>query len=468
MPYQTVTLKVVGATDQNKSQQANSAFTKNWYPELTPDGRSGSILLPWPGSRSFGTSPGTVDRGTHVFREELYHVVDNNFCKVSTSGVYTVLGSIAGFSRCIFDDNGSELVITADGAAYSWNSTVLVKGDSAEFSDTRANTMLNNTFLYDSNLDNFFVSEAGDALDFRASGSAESNGDDLLRPYSFGQWVYMMGKATIEPFYNSGAGTLGFDRIEGSIIEKGLGGIYTAANTDQFLYFVGDDSNVYQVAQSAIRKISTPAISYQLGKLDAAAAVGWTMVLDGQDFYIINFGRDDLSYAFAEQTGVWFNLSTGVNNGRYIASSYARVYGKHIAIDYRTGDAIELADDAYDDLGEAIQRVRTLPPLNSSILGLGAGKRLLMSMVKIILQTGQGITTGQGSDPAINVEYSLDGGATWSTIDWVKTGKLGQYLVKVEAWKMVSFYDIQFRLTVSDPVFSSLHDGSIEVKLDGY
>ena len=64
--------------------------------------------------------------------------------------------------------------------------------------------------------------------------------------------------------------------------------------------------------------------------------------------------------------------------------------------------------------------------------------------------------------------YSIDGGATWSTIDWPKMGKLGQYLVKVEAWKMVSFYDIQFRLTVSDPVFSSLHDGSIEVRSDGY
>jgi hypothetical protein len=85
-----------------------------------------------------------------------------------------------------------------------------------------------------------------------------------------------------------------------------------------------------------------------------------------------------------------------------------------------------------------------------------------------MLQTGQGLATGQGSDPAIEVEYSIDGGATWALIDWPKVGRLGQYSVNVEAWKMISFYDIQFRLTMADPVFSSLHDGSIEIKQAGY
>lgn len=466
--YQTVPLRVVGPTDMNKSQQVNSALTKGWYPEITEDGRAESALLPWPGSTLFGASPENLDRGLHVFKDELYSVLNNSLYKVSAFGAYTKIGDIDGVTRCIFDNNAVEMVITSDGNAYSYNGIALTKGDAGEFASTRATTMLNNFFLYDADLDNFFVSEAGDALDFRAAGSAESNGDDLVRPYAFGQWVYMMGTLSLEPFWNAGADTLGFDRIDGSIVEKGLGGIYTVDNTDQFMYFLGDDSNVYQVAQSAIRKISTPSISFQMGKLDASTAVGWTMVLDGQDFYVLNFGEDDLSYAYSEQTNAWFNLSTGVNDGRYIASSYARVYGKHIGVDYRTGNTIELIDTAFDDLGETIQRVRTLPPMNSSKMGLGAGKRLLMTKAKFILQTGQGLVVGQGSDPAIEIEYSIDGGATWAVIDWPKVGKLGQYLVKVEAWKMVSFYDIQFRLTMADPVFSSLQDGSFDIKLAGY
>lgn len=468
MPYQTVPLSVVGVTSQNKSHQANSSLTKNWYLEITVEGRSPAALLPWPGTKAFGTSPAISDRGVHVFRNVLYHVNGDALYRVSSSGVYTEIGKIGGFSRCIFDDNGKEMVIAVDGAAYSFDGLTLVKGDSSEFALTKSVTMLNNIFLYNAGLDDFLVSQAGDALAFRALGSAESNGDDLLRPYSFGQWIYMFGEFSLEPWWNAAADTLGFDRIDGAIVEKGLGGLYTVSHTDQFMYFLGDDANVYQVVQSSIKLISTPEISFQLGKLNIKAAVGWTMVLDGQDFFILNFQEDDLSYAYAEQTGTWFNLSSGVNNGRYIASSYARVYDKHIAIDFKTGNAIEISDDSFDDVGQPIQRQRVLPPLNSSKLGLGAGKRLLMSKAKFMLQTGQGLATGQGSEPAIEVEFSIDGGATWKVIDWPKVGKLGQYLLNVEAWHMVSFYDIQFRLTMSDPVFSSLHDGSIDIKLAGY
>ena len=468
MPYTTVPLKIAGGTNENKSQQANSELTKNWYPEVTPNGRSAAVLLPWPGTVAFSTNVGTVDRGLHVFKEELYHVSSGKLYKISANGYVTEIGDIAGSSRCIFDDNGKEMAIATDGLVYSYDGLTLTQGDAAEFAYTSAVTMLNNFFIYDGDGDDFFVSEAGDALDFRASGSAESRGDTMVRPYAFGQWVYMMCKRSVEPWWNSGTDTLGFDRIDNAILEKGIGGIYTAANTDQFLYFLGDDSNVYQVAQSAIRQVSTPAINYRMGKLDAASAVAWAMSLDGQDFYVLNFGADDLSYVYSEQTGLWFNLSTGVDNGRYIASSYARVYGKDIIVDYRTANILELTDSAYDDIGETIQRARVLPPFNSAGLGMGAGKRLVMSKAKFMLQTGQGLPSGQGSNPAIEIEYSIDGGATWVLIDWPKVGKLGQYSINVEAWKMVSFYDIQFRLTMADPVFSSLHDGSIEVKQAGY
>ena len=471
MAYQTVPLKVVGATSQNKSQQASNSFTKNWYPEITQDGRAQSALLPWPGTKLFAESPGDndLDRGMHVFQNILFHVIDNILYQIDSNGAYTNIGTIAGENRCIFDDNGVELVIVAGvGLVYSYNGTTLSTPTETEYNSATSVTMLNNTFIYGANSDNFFVSEAGDALDFRASGAAESRGDALMRPYAFGQWVYMMGEKSLEPFWNAGTDTLGFDRIDSAIVEKGLGGMYTVANSDQFMYFLGDDSNVYQVIQSSIQKISTPSISFQIGKLDAANAVGWTMTLDGQDFYVLNFGSDDLSYAYSEQTGAWFNLSTGVNDGRYIGSSYAKVYGKDIVIDFDTANTLELDDSTYTDNGTVIQRQRVTPVINSSLLGLGVGKRLMMSRVYFALQTGQGLTTGQGSEPAIEIAYSIDGGATFGTIDWPKVGKLGEYVLKIKGDKMVSFYDIQFRLTMSDPVFSSLQDGSVEIKLAGY
>ena len=93
----------------------------------------------------------------------------------------------------------------------------------------------------------------------------------------------------------------------------------------------------------------------------------------------------------------------------------------------------------FDELGETIQRQRILPPINASKLGIGVGKRLLISNAKFMLQTGQGLTTGQGSIPRIMIEYSIDGGDSWSKERWPEVGKLVQYLVTVECWDMVVF-----------------------------
>jgi len=75
MAYQTVPVQIAGPTAQNKSQQANSEFTKNWYPEITDRGRNVVELLPWMGSTLKTTTSGSTDRGTHVFKEVLYHVI---------------------------------------------------------------------------------------------------------------------------------------------------------------------------------------------------------------------------------------------------------------------------------------------------------------------------------------------------------------------------------------------------------
>lgn len=468
MPFQTVPIEIIGPTAQNQSNQALNELTKNWRPEPTNRGRSQAALIPWLGSTTITDNNG-ADRGTHVFQEKLYHVIGNTLYEVSSSGTYTSKGTVAGTTRCIFADNGIQMVIASFGNVYAWDGSTLTKGG-ADFAYTSSVTMLNNQFLYDGLKNQWFVSDPGDALTINGLNfaKAESAGDDLVRPYAFNQWVYFFGKKTVEPWWNSGTGNPPFDRLDNGIIQKGLGAIYTVAQTDQFIYFLGDDLNVYQIVQSQVRQISTPSIAYQISKLDTANATAYTMVKDGQDYYVISFGDDELTYAYSEQLGEWFNLSTGVNNGRYIGASYQYVYDKHMAIDFDDASLIELSDTVYKDRGNVIQRSRVLPPLNSAKLGLGAGKRLLMSKLKILLQTGAGLASGQGSEPKIMVQYSLDGGNTWSTERWLNIGKLGQFLIKSEMWDMVSFYDITFRIQVSDPVFCSLHDASIDIKTAGY
>lgn len=467
MAFKNVPLRIIGGTNQNRSAQANNQLTKNWYPELTPDGIAPAILLPWIGSKAFGASTGTEDRGTHVFKGELYQVVGLTLFKISRTGVYTSIGLIAGSDRCIFSNSvvGSldEMVI-ASGRVYTYNGTTLV--DSGLKSSSV--TYLNSKSIYPDGGFNFAVSGAGGPTDITSTGSAESETDDLLRPYAFNQWVYMFGTETVEPFYDAGLETGSpFVRIDNAIMQKGLGGFYTVANTDQALYFLGDDSNVYQIIQSQLTNITPTSINRSLKDQDKTTATAYTITYNGQDYYILRFA-EGLSFAYSENLKEWFNLSTGTADGPYLADSYQRVYDRDIAIDFRTANAIELSEDSFDDLGETIQRRRVLPPLTSVNLGSGTGQRMKMSRVYFALQTGKGLASGQGSDPKIMVEYSLDGGKTFSTEQWIKFGKLGEYIIKVKFDALISFYEITFRITISDPVFCSLHDASIDIKAGGY
>ena len=58
MPFQTVPLRIIGGTSQNRSVQANNELTKGWYPEVSITGRNKAVLLPWYGTKALGTSPG--------------------------------------------------------------------------------------------------------------------------------------------------------------------------------------------------------------------------------------------------------------------------------------------------------------------------------------------------------------------------------------------------------------------------
>jgi hypothetical protein len=470
MPYTTAPLKLVGATSENRSHQANNELTKNWYPQI-PEGNANAaaIFLPWLGSKAFATSAGNLDRGLHVWNNTLFHVVNQSLFSVDTAGVYTLLGTVLGTQRCVFSNSivgSTDLMVIAAGGVYTWDGTTFATG---AFSADSV-TYLNSKSIYDGSGQEFGVTGAGGPLSITSTGASESAPDDIRRPYAFNQWVYMFGVETIEPFYDKGAGSPPLARIDNAIMQKGLGGFYTVANTDQALYFLGDDSNVYQIVQSQLTKISPPSMVNTIKDLNKTNATGYTITVGGQDFYILWFS-DGITWAYLEEYGEWFNLSTGISEGDtnpYLAQSYVEVYDKQLAVDYRTADIVELDLDTYTDLGEVIQRRRVLPPFSAKDVGSTIGKRLLMSKVKFALQTGVGIVSGQGSDPQIMVEYSLDGSETWSTERWIEIGRMGKYLINAEFWEMVSFYEITFRITISDPVFSSLHDATIDVKAAGY
>ena len=467
MTFKTFNIAMIGPTDQVYSKQQDNQLTQNYYAYMSEDEPS---LQGTPGSRLFvDYDTFGIDRGFHVFNEVLYQVSGIQLDRINSDQTRTNIGSIPGTGRCIFADDGIDMFIVTGGDVYRYNTSLTLLTD-PDFESPTGVAYINRSFLYDGSGYRWVASEIGDGSDVqqRNYDEAASNPDDLVIPYTFEDRVYFFCLRSIEPWWNSDEGDPPFSPIDTAVIQKGTSAPYSVANSDRFIYFLGDDLNVYQLRSNQIRNIANPGINKEIaGFSETGDAIGFCFNLEGQDFYYITFPTGDKSYLYSETTNVWTSMTYSAANERHLASSYAYVYGKHLIADRRNGRVLEWDLDLNEDNGDVIQRRRILPRIDGAMLG-EPGKRVQMSRFELLMQKGVGLATGQGEDPIIMVELSFDGGESWQTIQNLRFGRAGQFMQKVEAYAMDTFYEMTVRTTQTDPVLSNIRSAAIDLQLAGY
>ena len=125
-----------------------------------------------------------------------------------------------------------------------------------------------------------------------------------------------------------------------------------------------------------------------------------------------------------------------------------------------TGDnnIYELSNDVYSDAGSAIKRIRTSPHIHNE------NKRIRVNKIEFELERGQGLTTGQGSDPQLMYRDSGDGGFSWSSEQFCSMGEKGEYKARIEYYTRGTERDWIFEISVSDPVKANIIGAYINVE----
>jgi hypothetical protein len=72
--------------------------------------------------------------------------------------------------------------------------------------------------------------------------------------------------------------------------------------------------------------------------------------------------------------------------------------------------------------------------------------------LEFILEAGVGLLSGQGSDPKIILDWSDDGGHTWSNARYLSIGGIGEYGYRCLAHHLGTSRNRVFRVRASDPV----------------
>ena len=473
MPFLTVPINIAGPSYQDRSRPLSSQETRNFYHEVVESGKDQYVIKSFPGQKLLGTAAVSgADRGQHQMLEVAYRVVGNTLYEVSRVGVHTSKGAIPGAERCIFADDGVNMFIVADGivSQYSNSTNLVTTVTDSSIVGAQSVAFINNQFAYTFPLLTVFsdVGDGSSASSLNAVG-AESNPDDLVRDYTFDQILYRFGKRSCPNWYNSGVGTPPFDRIEGQIINIGLGAIHSVATTRDFVYWLGSDNQIYRARGGQEQVISTAAISGAIQSYPSSAdAYGAVFTIDNKTMFVITFPSANRTWCLTEELGVngWFELSKGITDGPYNAGSILEVYNEVLVGDSSNGQLYELDFDTYDQAGETWRRRRVLGSINGDTLGQ-KGKRVQMSRFELIMEMGTGLITGQGEDPKIMIEASYDGGKSWDTGTWMRVGRLGETNIRAEWFNMKSFYDLIIRITTSDPVAYNIYSGAIDLKLAG-
>jgi len=428
MTFTTVPVQVAGPSYQSRSRPLSSQLTMNMYHQTSALGKDQLVLHSFPGQSLLSAVSG-ADRGAHIMKEVLFHVVGGILYEINSAYVQTNRGAVSGAGRCIMADDGINLVIVSDIVqVYNSSTQTMTTVTDADIVGAISVAFLNNQFLY-TKPDLTTVSTVGDPL--TANGldavGAESSPDDLVRDFVYDQTIYRFGKRTCELWYNTGVGRPPIDRIEGQAFTVGLAAIHSIANTDNAIYWLGDDRAIYRTVGDAKERISDDGISNHLESFNTIDdAIGYTFTLQGQDFYLITFPTENKTFLVNESLGKngWVNLSSGVSEDAYSGTSFANAYGKNLV--FNNGSLLELKLDEYTQDSDTLIRERILASINSDILGV-KGRAIKFSRLELIMEQGIGLITGQGEDPKIIVEYSIDGGRSFASGGFVSVGRAGEH-----------------------------------------
>ena len=182
------------------------------------------------------------------------------------------------------------------------------------------------------------------------------------------------------------------------------------------------------------------------GYATVSDATAFSYLLGGHPMYQINFPSEGKSWLFDGKTQVFTELKSH-DITRHRAEIYSHFLNKNYVSDYTNGKVYKLDPDVYTDNGEPILR-----QLRSKHVFSKNHVNMIIDRFQLLMATGSGLVSGQGSNPQAMLRYSKDLGRTWSTELWKDIGKIGKYIPRVIWRSLGRARDWVFELSISDPI----------------
>lgn len=311
----------------------------------------------------------------------------------------------------------------------------------------------------------FYITDLYDVtLEATEFASAEALPDNLQAVVVARRHVYLLGTQTTEVWYNTGASDFPLERLNGTTSQYGCAAKHSAVEADERVFWLAQNKHgslmVVVSEEFSPRRISTDQIDWHLSqyaRIDDAE--GFVYAREGHTFYCLTFPTADVTWVYDLTTGIWHKRSSGTDGGAWRAAHHVFLRSRNFVGDRESGLIGEIAPKVYTEYGQTIRRVRTSQYMTAD------QAMLTFWRLQVLFEAGTGIRTGQGSDPQAMLQWSDDGGHTWSDEHWAAMGKQGKYQWRALWDRLGAARERVFRVIISDPVWVAMLDAFAEVEV---
>lgn len=257
--------------------------------------------------------------------------------------------------------------------------------------------------------------------------SAESSPDRVMAIIVDHRELWLFGRQTTEVFVNTGASPFPLERVGGAVFDCGCIAYRSLCKLDNSLFFVGGDQRgtgvVYRTNGYQAVRVSNHAVeaSMNTAGIDLEECYAYTYSEAGHTFYCLTISAARATWVYDATTGMWHERGAwngGV--GDFIALpfvSHAFFKGKHLICGPETGAMtasgstsllFEQSINIHSRAGLDVRRMRTTPHLSAE------QSWQFYHQLQLDLETmanGTPVTA-----PAVHLDWSDDGGKTWSNV----------------------------------------------------
>lgn len=385
-------------------------------------------------------------RGLHVTRSELYAVAGATLYRIPASGAAVPVGTVPGTDRLTFADVSTDTTIdlvTSNGYRYD-GSTVAAITDPDKVDWLAVADCAGYVVAIERDSQRWWCSARQDGSDWDGLdyGSVDYRADRLVGIGVDHLQVILLGSQTSEVWWLSGGTAFPFERLPDGIIEIGCLATLGVTRADNTQYFLASDRTIRALRSATPVRVSNHAVEEALGGftvLSDCEANGFTW--NGHVFVAFRFPTEGRAFLHDITTGEWVEAeSWGSPVWQVVAT--VECYGK-TWVQLANGDIGYFSDAAFTEMGGRITRSVTWPTIYD------AHRRLFHSSFEAEFATGD---VAAGVVPYSELEYSDDGGNSWTFLPRREIGRTGEFQKLVRWHRLGSARNRVYRLSVSDPV----------------